>query len=279
MATRDITPIVYVTANKIQSALPQRAFTVLLDSGSTHTLINKPSLPFGATPNEGKAKRTTTTMGSFDSSSTVNLQEVKFPQFGNCIIGNVKAYVFDSPACRYDLIVGRDILLAMGINLDFHTKVTKWMGHQIPMKSTTSIQRDLQHVEQYITYYQLEEEEDLLLLSELFTDAIIMDMKYQAVSPQEVVDQLDHSKGVEKKKLKSVFERYTTVFDGTLGCHPTAEIDIELVLEASPIYQRPYPVPFQKRELFNRELNNMIADGVFYKIGESKWGFPSFIIP
>ena len=33
MAARDIVPIVYVTANKIQSALPQRAFTVLLDSG------------------------------------------------------------------------------------------------------------------------------------------------------------------------------------------------------------------------------------------------------
>ena len=46
MAARDIAPIVYVTANRIQSALPQRAFTVLLDSGSTHTLINKPSLPF-----------------------------------------------------------------------------------------------------------------------------------------------------------------------------------------------------------------------------------------
>ena len=76
MAARDIAPIVYVTANRIQSALPQRAFTVLLDSGSTHTLINKPSLPFGATPNKGNAKRTTTTMGSIDSSSTVNLQVV-----------------------------------------------------------------------------------------------------------------------------------------------------------------------------------------------------------
>jgi len=123
MAARDIAPIVYVTVNKIQSALPQRAFTVLLDIGSTHTLINKPSLPFGATQNKGKAKHTTT-MGSFDSSSTFNLQEVKFPQFGNCIIGNVKADVFDSPACRYDLIVGRDILLAMGIDLDVQAKAT-----------------------------------------------------------------------------------------------------------------------------------------------------------
>ena len=67
----------------------------------------------------------------------------------------------------------------------------------------------------------------------------------------------------EKDKLKSVFKKYKTVFDGTLECHPTAEIDIELVPDARPVYQRPYPVPFQKQKLFNRELNNMIADGVF----------------
>ena len=69
------------------------------------------------------------------------------------------------------------------------------------------------------------------------------------------------------------------MFDGTLGCHPTVEIDIELVPGAQPIYQRAYPVPYQKQELFNWELHNMILDGVFRRIGESKWGFPSFIIP
>ena len=168
-------------------------------------------------------------MGSFDSSSTINLQKVKFPQFGNCIIGNVKANVFYSPACRYDIIVGRDILLTMGISLDFQSKSTKWMGHKVLMKSTTLIQQNLLRAEQYIAYYQYEEEEDL---SELFTDAVIMDRKYQAVSPEEVVKQLDHLNSSEKAKLKSVFEKYKTVVDGTLGCHLTAEIDIKLVPEA-----------------------------------------------
>ena len=68
---RDAAPILYATATSIQSALPQRSFTVLLDSGSTNTLIKKSSLPYGAIPAIGRTKRTTTTMGSFDSSSTV----------------------------------------------------------------------------------------------------------------------------------------------------------------------------------------------------------------
>ena len=106
-----------------------------------------------------------------------------------------------------------------------------------------------------------------------------MDRKYQAVSPEEVVQQLNHLNSSQKTQLQAVFEKYKRAFDGTLGCHPTAEIDIELVPGARPIYQRPCPVPFQKQEQFNKELNSMIEDGVFRSIGTSKWGFPSFIVP
>ena len=143
LTATDVAPIAYVSAARIQGALPQRSFTVLLDSGSSHTLIKTTSLPFGTVPNRGIAKSTTTTMGSFNSSSNVTLEQVKFPQFGNAIIGNVKADVFDSPNCRCDITMGGDILLKMGVNIDFDTKTTKWMGREIPMASATSTATDI----------------------------------------------------------------------------------------------------------------------------------------
>ena len=211
LAATDVAPIAYVSATRIQGASPQRSFTVLLDSGSSHTLIKLTSLPFGAVPNKDRAKSTTTTMGSFNSSSNVTLEQVKFPQFGNAIIGNVKADVFNSPNCRYDLIIGRDILLKMGINIDFDTKTTKWMGREIPMASTTSIATDIPR-DQYFSLYELEEEEDFELFAELHSDAIIMDRKYQAVSPEEVVQQLNHLNSSQKTQLQTVFEKYKRVF-------------------------------------------------------------------
>ena len=105
-----------------------------------------------------------------------------------------------------------------------------------------------------------------------------MDRKYRAVSPEEVQQLDQHLTKEQKLRLKSTFEKYKKVFDGTLGKHPTAKIDIQLVPNAKPIYQQPYPVSFKRKPLFNWELNNMIKDGVFTKIGESEWGFPSFII-
>ena len=115
------------------------------------------------------------------------------------------------------------------------------------MKPTISVAMDIPGSAVNTAAYIQELEEDLLLfeafMAELYTDEI-MDKKYQAVSPEEVIQELDHLDKAQKNKLKAVFEKYKRVFDGTLGCHPTVEIDIELVPNAIPIYQRPYPVPF-----------------------------------
>ena len=118
------------------------------------------------------------------------------------------------------------------------------------------------------------------MLFEIYADNILIkDCKYQAVSPDEVVQQLDHLTDQQKQQLKTVFEKYKTVFDGTLGKHPTAKIDIELIPNAKPIHQNPYPVPFKRKSIFQQELNNMTGDGVSTPIVESKWGVPSLIIP
>ena len=94
---QDLSPIVYISSGKVQSALPQRAFIVLLDSGSTHTMIKRTSLPHGTVTSRGAQRKTTTTNGTYSLSEFVIIKEVKFPEFGNRYIGSIKADVFDSP--------------------------------------------------------------------------------------------------------------------------------------------------------------------------------------
>ena len=152
------------------------------------------------------------------------------------------------------------------------------MGWDLEMKDPANILPDTTRALE--AHFLEEEEEDYTILFEMYADDIVIkDRKYQAVSPDEVVQQLNHLNDQERQQLKTVFEKYKTVFDGTLGKHPTAKIDIELIPNAKPIYQNPYPVSFKRKPLFQRKLNNMIEDGVFTPIKESKWGFPSFIIP
>ena len=145
------------------------------------------------------------------------------------------------------------------------------------LKSSTEISSRTstsQHLEEHLC---AEESQDYAIISD---DVVIKDRKYQSVSPEEVVTSLDHLTTDQKQQLKTVLKKYKKVFDGKLGGkHPTAKIDIELLCGAKPIYQNPYPVSFKRKVLFKRELKNMISDGVFTPIGESEWGFPSFIIP
>ena len=274
----DNAPIVYVTAGRIQQTLPTRPLLVLLDTGSSHTMIKETSLPHGASPTLSAPKRTTTTNGVFATESQVILHKVKFLEFGNHCIEAITADVFNSPLCRYDIIVGRDVLNRMGVSISFKTQKITWLNREISMRNPMDFTNN--HQSAIEAHFLQEEEEDSALFFELYADdVVIKDRKYQAVSPEEVVTQLDHLNQEQKSLLKSVFEKYKRVFDGTLGKHPTAKIDIELIPGAKPIYQNPYPVSFKRRKLFQRELDNMISDGVFSPIGESEWGFPSFIIP
>ena len=70
-------------------------------------MMNNRALPHGAVPDQGPRWRTTTTNGTFDSSRSVNLRNVKLPDFGNTSIGDIKAGLFDSPGCRYEEITSR----------------------------------------------------------------------------------------------------------------------------------------------------------------------------
>ena len=128
---------------------------------------------------------------------------IKFPELGNAQIRDVHADIFSSPSCRYDIILGRTELALMQLHLNFTTNTIEWRNHSIPMTPT----------QQLTTMY-----DDI----EVFADEIL-DRKYQSVTPKEVVDTLDHLSQNEKEQLETVLNKYTTVFDGKLGRHPTAK--------------------------------------------------------
>ena len=177
----DLSPVVYVTATQIQQSLPTRALTVLLDSGSSHTMMKRTSLPHGAIPTPSHSRKTTTTNGTFATNSMVTLTDVKFPEFGNHSIPKIEAAIFDSPTCRYDIILGRDILKLMGAHINFSTHTVSWMGREIQMKPIHQINTDIprNQIDNYFLHLQEEEDEDFDILAELYADDIvIMDRKY-----------------------------------------------------------------------------------------------------
>ena len=124
-------------------------------------------------------------------SESVIIREAKFPEFRNRYIGSIKADVFDSPTCRYDIILGRDLLERLGLKMDFHNHRMTWGDRTIPMKSTVDFKPNQREVDQYLNLFTLQEHRDTALFDSFSNNnAIILDRKYQAVTPEEVVQQL-----------------------------------------------------------------------------------------
>ena len=86
-------------------------------------MIKRTSLPHGTPLTPNIPKRTTTTNGTFSTTSQVTLSKVTFLELGNHCIDRLVADVFLSPTCRYNLIVGRDVLNKIGIRIDFHNHI------------------------------------------------------------------------------------------------------------------------------------------------------------
>ena len=180
-------------------------------------MIKLTSLLYGASVTPSAPKRTTTTNGVFSSNAHVILTEVKFPEFGNHCIDIVFADVFDSPTCRCDLIIGRDILKKMEATIDFQNQTIHWLGQDLLLRDPREVSLDASSRVPQLESHLQEEEGDLLLFESYAEDILFKDQKYQAALPEEVVKQFNHlSSQQNMQRLQVVFEKYKQVFDGKL---------------------------------------------------------------
>ena len=121
----DLLPLTFVSLGRIQGNEFDRPLIALLDSGSTKTWFNKKSMPEGVQGISVPSETGTTLAGSFKSNEQVCLQDLAVPELlKSTTLPKCSARVFHAP-CRYDLIVGRDLLSAFGVSLDFDKHLVK----------------------------------------------------------------------------------------------------------------------------------------------------------
>lgn len=132
-------PITYLIADKIQGAPFQCPLSVLLDSGSELSWINRRALPPGITPKVTAPLPGTTIAGEFTSSLIVDLRDVRLPAMRfNAIMPDLQARVITSD-CRYDVILGRDACRAFRLSLDFDKHVISSPAGDVPMQAFPSV--------------------------------------------------------------------------------------------------------------------------------------------
>ena len=280
---RDLVPMTIMIVRTVQGQRLLRLLQVLFDSGSTGTLIHSRCLPPGAVPALSANKRVTTTAsGSFDTSRSVFLKDIRLPEFTtHSVIDGVEARVFDADS-RFDLILGRDFLTNAGLDVCFSDNTVKWLGRSIDLKpndyfNSTTYFNDINKVSSRIDADSEYEGDIPDIGHECFAASPILERKYQKVTAKEVASKQEHLSDSERRKMEAMLSNYEEVFDGKLGCYPHQKVHLELINGAQPFCKKAYSVAHANEKLFKDELDNLCKDGVLEKCGPSEWGSPTFI--
>ena len=120
---KQLTSVTIMVVDTISSVKSGILLKVLLDSGSTTTMISRKCLPRNCqTCKFSNSRKIGTLAGSYTSSEMVVLRNLRLPELDkNRNVYQQKALIFDADSCRYFVILGADFLSKTGIDVKYST--------------------------------------------------------------------------------------------------------------------------------------------------------------
>ena len=134
-----LTPITIMVVNTIGLKKSRKLLKVLLDPGSTSTMIHKDAVPKECDLVPLKTSKSVMTLaGKYNTSQMVVLRDLRLPEFDkNRRVDEQKALIFEKK-CRYDVILGSDFLTKTGIDITYSDGTMSWFGNTLNMREPWS---------------------------------------------------------------------------------------------------------------------------------------------
>jgi len=217
-----------MTVETVQNVSCKQPLRVLFDSACDVTLWNRRALPKGVQPEGGGAVRSTSIHGTKWMDQSVLCTELCFPELSatSKVEGPVRATIFDNPESSYDVIIGMDLLQALGIDVLNSTKTIQWGEHSIPFKPANYFSQSFSAESFYC-----QAEDDLFEAKAErpanatgYKSKVILHSKYEKQSPYDVAMQQKHLSFAQRQQLATVFSKYEKLFSGKLDKYPYKKV-------------------------------------------------------
>ena len=250
----DLRPMAFVRLNTSLGKPSPVTIRALLDSGASESLVTAKYVK-KLRVKDAKASTTvwTTPAGEMKTRSKVKakftipeLQEKRMVEWNFHVADDMGAY---------DMIIGRDVLSFLGIDIKFSEQVVEWDHSEMPFKPKDATVRTQYHVAESMAVNEA---------TERIKD--ILDAKYEAADLNQVCLTQDHLNETEQQKLLSLLNKYNDLFDGTLGKWRHDPIELELKPDAEPFHARPYPVPRCHAQTLKMEVERLCQIGVLKRV-------------
>ena len=246
----------------------QRPVKILLDSGSSGSIVAKKHVKHLTCTPTG-SQQWTTKAGSFETSRKAMVSFVLSELQADKVI-TWEFHVDEVETTHYDLLIGRDLLNEVGIDLLFSSKVISWEGTTAPMKDPLEFKEKNLNFLTHKRFAQDQIEEDFMQQ--------MTEQKYLPANLEEEASKCQNLTKNEQSQLLQLLHKYNSLFDGSLGTWKTSPVELELKEGAKPYHGRPYPVPMSQEKKLKDEIKRLEKYGVLRRINHSEWGMPSFTI-
>ena len=200
------------------------------------------------------------------------------------------------------MIIGCDILHALGILMDFTKKEIAWDKTVAPMRSFPHKDEDDLPVTQHLLHFldegyddddvnineaemsddEPQQDEDIQVAEEQegyegYKSNVMKESTYEAAKLEEVCQKCTHLSLTQQNELLEVLPKYPTLFNGELRKCSHFQVHLELQANAIPYSGKAYDIPYCHCEVFKNELECLIQIGVLVKALHSEWLTGTFI--
>ena len=132
------------------------------------------------------------------------------------------------------MIIGRDVMKDLGIDLSFSTETIDWEGRALPFRSVEDLTAF--HKSHYIPDPGMIDKAAERLKK-------ILDAKYEPADLEEIAKEAMRLEKDEQQMLLNLLKEHESLFDGTLGHWKHEDLEIELLPGAKPYHARSCPAP------------------------------------
>ena len=240
----------------------------LVDSGASDSILTQEEadkLPVKKTKQEWKWS----TASGFLTSNTKTETSFSLPELHANKLINQSLHVVDLNIDRYDMIIGRDLIRSLGIDIHGADMTIHWDNAAIPWRDIDSTTNNVFALSQYNAPFN----------SETKRMKRILDAKYTKADLKTIAESSTHLDPQERNELYTLLKKYECLFDGNIGTWHGKPYDIKLKPDAGPYHGNNFPITSIHERTFKQELDWLEALRVINKVNRSQWGAPEFIIP
>ncbi len=142
----------------------------------------------------------------------------------------------------HDVIIGRDLLEFLKIDIKFSTQTVEWGIASMPFKDPGLDPAESYHIK-----------DPDGVKGQCDRVKRILEAKCAPANLTEVCNDQDHLTKEQQQKLCNLLDTHKKLFDGTLGTWRGSEVDSELKPDAQPHHARPFLVPKCHEETLHTE--------------------------